>query len=103
MERLIASLGIVHGQLVQLNVASEAGMQEDFAGQVRGLRRRVGSVSEGMRDTVAQNSRRVARRDARADRASLDRIGSAKRTHDDDGARRLRPALACDRQPLPVG
>jgi chromosome segregation ATPase len=54
MEHLIASLGVVHGQLVRLSVAREAGVQEDVAGQVRDLRERVGSVSEAMRDTVAR-------------------------------------------------
>lgn len=48
MEHLAASLGVVHGQLVRMNVAEEAGLQEDLAGEVRDLRERVGAVAEGL-------------------------------------------------------
>jgi len=48
MEHLAASLGVVHGQLVRVNVAEEASLQDDLAGEVRSLRERVGAVAEGL-------------------------------------------------------
>jgi hypothetical protein len=54
MEHLIASLGVVHGQLVRVRVAGEAHLQEDVAGQVRELREHVGAVADGMQAAVAQ-------------------------------------------------
>jgi hypothetical protein len=54
MEHLIASLAVVHGQLVRMSVADEQLVQDDVAGQVRDLRERVGAVAEGMREAVAE-------------------------------------------------
>ena len=54
MEHLIASLGVVHGQLVRMSVVDETHLQEDVAGQVRDLRERVASVADGLREAVAQ-------------------------------------------------
>ena len=54
MEHLIASLAVVHAQLVRMSVANEAHLQEDIAGQVRELRERVSTVDVGIGDAVAQ-------------------------------------------------
>lgn len=53
MEHLIASLGVVHAQLVRITVAGEAEAQDEIAGQVRDLRDRVGGVAEAMGRAVA--------------------------------------------------
>jgi hypothetical protein len=52
MEHLIASLAIVHGQLVRISVADDAHVQAAVAGQVRDLRERVGAVAEAMGEAV---------------------------------------------------
>jgi hypothetical protein len=62
MEHLIASLGVVHAQLVRMRVAEEAGAQDDVAGEVRDLRERVGAVAESMDRTVAGLGAETARR-----------------------------------------
>lgn len=54
MEHLIASLGIVHGQLVRMSVANDTHLQEDVARELRDLRDRVGTFAEGMREAVAR-------------------------------------------------
>lgn len=54
MEHLIASLGVVHGKLVQISVADDAHLQEALAGQVRDLRERVGAVAEAMGEAVTR-------------------------------------------------
>lgn len=48
MEHLIASLAVVHAQLVRMSVVTDAHLQEDIAGQVRDLRERVSTVAAGM-------------------------------------------------------
>jgi hypothetical protein len=57
VEHLIASLGVVHGELVRISVADEAIAQEGLADQVRDLRGRVGAVAEGMSE-AAEHLRR---------------------------------------------
>lgn len=52
VEHLIASLGVVHGELVRISVADDAIAQDGLAGQVRDLRRRVGDVAEGMSEAA---------------------------------------------------
>lgn len=54
MEHLIASLGIVHGQLVRMDVANETHLQEEVARELSELRERVGTFAEGMREAVSQ-------------------------------------------------
>ena len=54
MEHLIASLGVIHAQLVRMSVADEARVQEDVAAEVRDLRRRVSSIAEALRETAAE-------------------------------------------------
>ena len=54
MEHLIASLGIVHGQLVRMSVANDTHLQEDVARELSDLRERVSTFAEGMRDAVAR-------------------------------------------------
>lgn len=57
VEHLIASLGVVHGELVRISVADDAIAQEGLAAQVRDLRRRVGAVAEGMSEAAEQLDR----------------------------------------------
>jgi hypothetical protein len=54
MEHLIASLGIVHGQLVRMSVVKDTRLQEDVARELSDLRERVGAFAEGMREAVLQ-------------------------------------------------
>jgi hypothetical protein len=49
MEHLIASLGVVHGQLVRISVSHDPKLEEDVAREVRDLRTRVGSLADGLR------------------------------------------------------
>jgi hypothetical protein len=67
MEHLIASLGVVHGQVVRISVTDDAREQENVAGQVRALRERVGVLADGMREAVAELDERdpVGPRDRR--------------------------------------
>jgi hypothetical protein len=52
MEHLIASLGVVHGQLVRISVSFDPQLQEDVAREVRDLRTRVGALADGLRDAT---------------------------------------------------
>jgi hypothetical protein len=54
MEHLIASLGIVHGQLVRMSVVNDTHLQEDVARELSDLRERVGTFAEGMREAVSR-------------------------------------------------
>jgi hypothetical protein len=49
MEHLIASLGVVHGQLVRISVSFDPQLEEDVAREVRDLRTRVGTMADGLR------------------------------------------------------
>ena len=57
VEHLIASLGVVHGELVRISVAEGAIAQDGPAEQVRDLRRRVGAVAEGMSEAAKELDR----------------------------------------------
>jgi hypothetical protein len=57
VEHLIASLGVVHGELVRISVADDAIAQEGLADQVRHLRQRVGAVAEGMTEAAKELDR----------------------------------------------
>ena len=57
VEHLIASLGVVHGELVRISIAGDAIAQEGLADQVRDLRSRVGAVAEGMSEAAEQLGR----------------------------------------------
>lgn len=52
MEHLIASLGVVHGQLVRISVSFDPQLQEDVAREVRDLRTRVGALADGLREAT---------------------------------------------------
>ena len=54
MEHTIASLGIVHGQLVRMSVVNDTHLQEEVARELSDLRERVGAFAEGMREAVSQ-------------------------------------------------
>jgi hypothetical protein len=54
MEHLIATLGIVHGQLVRMSVAADTHLQGAVARELADLRERVGAFADGMRDAVSQ-------------------------------------------------
>jgi hypothetical protein len=49
MEHLIASLGVIHGQLVRISVSYDPQLQEDVAREVRDLRTRVSTMADGLR------------------------------------------------------
>jgi predicted RNase H-like nuclease (RuvC/YqgF family) len=49
MEHLIASLGVIHGQLVRASVSADATRQESLAADVRALRGRIGDLAEALR------------------------------------------------------
>jgi hypothetical protein len=57
VEHLIASLGVVHGELVRISIADDAVAQEGLTDQVRDLRRRVGAVAEGMNEATKELDR----------------------------------------------
>jgi hypothetical protein len=48
MERILVELDTVRGQVVSMSVSADRGQQEQLAADVRGLRERMGAVSEGM-------------------------------------------------------
>ena len=52
MEHLIASLGVVHGQLVRISVSNDPRLQEHVAREVRDLRMRVSALADGLRDAT---------------------------------------------------
>ena len=54
VEHLIASLGVVHGQLVRISVANDTHLQEDVARELSDLRERVSTFAEGMREAVSR-------------------------------------------------
>jgi hypothetical protein len=54
MEHLIASLAVVHGHLVRASVANDTHLQGEVAREIGGLRARVETYAEGMRDALAQ-------------------------------------------------
>jgi hypothetical protein len=56
MEHLIASLGVVHGQLVRISVSNDPQLQDEVAREVRDLRGRVGAVADGLHDAAEQAS-----------------------------------------------
>lgn len=45
MEHLIATLGVIHGHVVQIGVASGTTLREDVAAELRDLRERVGAIA----------------------------------------------------------
>ena len=49
MEHLIASLGVVHGQLVRISVSHDPKLEEHVAREVRDLRTRVSTLADGLR------------------------------------------------------
>jgi hypothetical protein len=54
MEHLVATLGVVHGQVVRMSV-SDDGREEQLAGELRDLRGRVAALADGMRDAVPKD------------------------------------------------
>jgi hypothetical protein len=56
MEHVVASLGVVHGDVVRMSVADERSMQDDLAGRVRDLRERVGTLAGGIDEAMGRVS-----------------------------------------------
>jgi hypothetical protein len=54
MERLLVELDTVRGQVVSMSVSAGATGQEQLAADVRGLRERMGAVSEGMAEAYEE-------------------------------------------------
>jgi prefoldin subunit 5 len=50
MEHIVATLGVVHAQIVRIGVEEEAAAQGRVAKQVRSLRHEVGAVADALRD-----------------------------------------------------
>jgi hypothetical protein len=50
MEHIVATLGVVHAQIVRIAVEEEAAAQGRVANQVRSLRHEVGAVADALRD-----------------------------------------------------
>jgi hypothetical protein len=53
MEHLIASLAVIHGQVVRISVSADPQLQAAVARDVRELRGRVGALADGLRDATA--------------------------------------------------
>jgi hypothetical protein len=56
MERILVELETVRGQVVSMSVSAGATGQEQLAADVRGLRERMGAVSEGMAEAYEEDS-----------------------------------------------
>jgi hypothetical protein len=54
LDHLVASLGVVRGQIVRMSVVEDATVQDDLAGQVRDLRERVSTLAEGMSEAYSR-------------------------------------------------
>jgi hypothetical protein len=54
MEHIIASLGVVHGQLVRISVSSDPQHQDEVAREVRDLRGRLGALADGLGNAADQ-------------------------------------------------
>jgi hypothetical protein len=50
MEHLIASLGVIHGELVRASVSADASRQESLAVDLRGLRLRIAELAGALRE-----------------------------------------------------
>jgi hypothetical protein len=61
MEHLIASLGVIHGQLVRISVSTDPHLQDEVAREVRDLRSRVGTLADGLRDAAEKAGDRPSR------------------------------------------
>ncbi len=59
MEHLVASLGVVHGQLVRMSVVEESSLQQNVAEEVRELRERVGALTDGLSEAYGELSAQV--------------------------------------------
>ena len=53
MEHLIASLAVIHGQVVRISVTADPELHAAVARDVRELRSRVGALADGLRDVTA--------------------------------------------------
>jgi chromosome segregation ATPase len=53
MERVLVELDTVRSQLVSVSAAEQSGKQAELAGEVRGLRERMGAVADGMAEAYA--------------------------------------------------
>jgi hypothetical protein len=58
MEELIASLGVVHAQLVRISVTAETDRQEELAGDVRSLRQRISTVADRLSEPPSDGGSR---------------------------------------------
>lgn len=50
MEHIVATLGVIHAQIVRMSVEEEAAAQGRVAEQVRSLRHEIGAVADALRD-----------------------------------------------------
>jgi hypothetical protein len=54
LDHLVASLGVIRGQIVRMSVAEDSSIQDDVGRQVRDLRERVTSLADGMSQAFAK-------------------------------------------------
>jgi hypothetical protein len=56
MERIVIELDTVRGNLVSVSASTDAATQKELAGEVRGLRERVGAVADGISEAYEEPS-----------------------------------------------
>jgi hypothetical protein len=56
LDHLVASLGVIRGQIVRMSVAEDASIQDDLGAQLRDLRERVTTLADGMGEAADQVS-----------------------------------------------
>jgi hypothetical protein len=54
LDHLVASLGVIRGQIVRMSVAEDSSIQDDLGAQLRDLRERVSTLADGMGEAAAQ-------------------------------------------------
>ena len=54
MEHLIASLAVIHGQVVRISVSADPELQATVARDLRELRGRMATLADGLRDATTE-------------------------------------------------
>ena len=54
MERMVIELDTIRGSLLSASVAEGSSAQRELAGEVRGLRERMGAVSDGLAEAFEE-------------------------------------------------
>ena len=48
LDHLVASLGVIRGQIVRMSVQEDSSIQDDLGAQLKDLRQRVSTLADGM-------------------------------------------------------